>query len=97
MTLDRNLEMITMVAKEHHKALALTETGYEGIKTADWWTKTLSPVLAKYPISYILVWRNARERPTHHFAPYPGQISTTDFLKFYNLKESLFLHDVNGL
>lgn len=96
-TLDKHLAMMTEIAKAHGKAMALTETGYEGIKTANWWTATLAPVLAKYPVSYVLVWRNARERPTHHFAPYPGHQSTTDFVDFYNLKETLFLHDVNGL
>ena len=95
--LDRNLAMVAKVAKEHGKAMALTETGYEGIKTAEWWTMTLAPILAKHPISFILVWRNARENPIHHFAPYPGHISASDFIKFYNLNETLFLHDVNAL
>lgn len=95
--LDKNLAMVSKVAKAHNKVMALTETGYEGIKTANWWTATLAPVLAKYPIAYVLVWRNARERPQHHFAPYPGHASTANFVEFYNLKETLFLHDVNGL
>ena len=95
--LDKNLGMIEKVAKEHGKAMALTETGYEGIKTENWWTETLAPVLAKHPVSYVLVWRNARERPSHHYAPYPGHLSSSDFVKFYNLNETLFLHDVNAL
>ena len=95
--LDKNLGMIAKIAKEHGKAMALTETGYEGIKASDWWTATLAPVLARHPVSYVLVWRNARERPTHHFAPYPGHISAADFVRFYNQKETLFLHDVNAL
>lgn len=96
-TLDKNLAMVVKVAKEHHKAAALTETGYEGIKISNWWTEALATVLAKHPISYVLVWRNARERPQHHFAPYPGHSSTTNFIEFYNLEETLFLQDVNGL
>ncbi len=95
--LNKNLAMVFKVAQAHNKVMALTETGYEGIKTANWWTATLAPVLAKYPIAYVLVWRNARERPQHHFAPYPGHASTANFVEFYNLKETLFLHDVNGL
>lgn len=93
----KNLEMIAKIAKEHSKAMALTETGYEGIKAADWWSATLAPVLERYPVCYVLVWRNARERPTHFFAPYPGHAFASDFVKFYNLKETLFLHDVNAL
>lgn len=95
--LDKNLQMVCTLAKEHHKAAALTETGYECLKTADWWTQTLAPVLERHPISYVLVWRNAHNRPNHYFAPYPGQQSTSDFIRFYNAKQSLFLSDLNGL
>ena len=95
--LDKNLATVCAVAKKHHKAAALTETGYEGIKTADWWTKTLQPVLDKHPICYVLVWRNAYERPQHYFAPFPGQISTTDFVMFVNNKHVLMRSDVNNI
>ena len=95
--LDKNLAMVCAVAKQHGKAAALTETGYECLKTRDWWTKTLAPVLAKHPISYVLVWRNAHNRPNHFFAPYPGQQSASDFVRFYNDPRTLFLHDVNAL
>ena len=95
--LDKHLAMIETIAKAHGKALALTETGYEGIPQKQWWTKTLAPVFAKHPVAYVVVWRNARERPSHHFAPYPGHASAADFVGFYNLKKTLFLHDVNAL
>ena len=93
----KNLAMVCAVAKQHGKAAALTETGYECLKTRDWWTKTLAPVLAKHPISYVLVWRNAHNRPNHFFAPYPGQQSSSDFIRFYNDPRTLFLRDVNAL
>ncbi len=95
--LDKNLEMVCNVAREHGKAAALTETGCEGLRTPDWWTHALAPVLARHPVSYVLVWRNAHDRPGHFFAPYPGQQSASDFVNFYNLKATLFLHDLNGL
>lgn len=95
--LDKNLATVCTVAKKHHKAAALTETGYEGIKTADWWTKTLQPVLDKHPICYVLVWRNAYDNPQHYFAPFPGQISTTDFVRFVNNKHVLMRCDVNNI
>jgi len=53
--------------------------------------------LEKHPVSYVLVWRNAHNRPNHYFAPYPGQQTTSDFIRFYNDKRTLFLKDVNGL
>lgn len=92
--LDKNLGMACRIAREHGKAVALTETGYEGIKTTDWWTHTLAPVLARHPISYVLVWRNAHDKPGHFFAPYPGHPSAADFVQFYNDSKTLFLHDV---
>ena len=95
--LDKNLAMVCAIAKQHGKAAALTETGYECLKTPDWWTHTLAPVLARHPISYVLVWRNAHNRPNHFFGPYPGQQSASDFIRFYNDPRTLFLHDVNGL
>ena len=95
--LDRNLATVCAIAKQHHKAVALTETGYEGIKTDDWWTSTLAPVLSRHPVSYVLVWRNAHDKPGHFFAPYPGHPSASDFVRFYNAPETLFLRDVNAL
>ena len=95
--LDKNLGMVCAIAKKHQKAAALTETGYECLKTQDWWTQTLAPVLERHPISYVLVWRNAHNRPDHFFAPYPGQQSSSDFIRFYNDKRTLFLSDLNGL
>ena len=52
------------------------------------------PVIQKYPISYVLVWRNARERENHFYAPYPGQVSEKDFVTFYNDPKTLFAGDM---
>lgn len=95
--LDKNLAMICSVAGQHGKAAAVTETGYEGLQYDKWWTEVLAPVLSRHPVSYVLVWRNAHDRPGHFFAPYPGQCTASDFVSFYNDKKTLFLHDVNGL
>lgn len=95
--LDKNLAMVCKIAKQHHKAAALTETGYEALPVDNWWTKTLQPVLDKHPISYFLVWRNAYNRERHFFAPYPGQVSAADFVTFINHKNVLMRSDVNNL
>ncbi|NDV83158.1 glycoside hydrolase family 26 protein [Bacteroides sp. 51] len=93
----KSLRLITEIAKSHNKALAVTETGYEAIPDPVWWTETLLPILAEYPVSYVVVWRNARERETHYYAPYPGQTSAADFVKFYNDPKTLFANDAREL
>lgn len=93
--LNRSLAIIDTVGKAHGKVIAVTETGYEGIPDNRWWTGTLLPALAKYPLSYVLVWRNAREKVTHYYAPYPGHASAEDFKAFHDRSETLFAADVN--
>lgn len=93
--LDRSLSIVDTIAKAHNKVIAVTEVGYEGIPDAKWWTGTLLPALEKYPVAYVLVWRNARERVTHFYAPYPGQTSAEDFVEFYNNPKTLFAADAN--
>lgn len=95
--LDKSLAIIDSIGKAHDKVIAITETGYEGVPDAKWWTGTLLPAVEKYPIAYVLVWRNARERVAHFYAPYPGQTSAEDFVDFYNHPKSLFANDVNSL
>ncbi|MDR0892323.1 MAG: beta-mannosidase, partial [Mediterranea sp.] len=94
-TMERMLRLTTEVARMHGKVAAVTETGYEGIPDPHWWTGTLLPALEGYPVAYVLVWRNARERPTHYYAPYPGQTSAADFKAFYNDPRTLFAADVD--
>ena len=96
-TLERTLPILTEIGKAHNKVIALTETGFEGVKDAKWWTGTLQPAIADYPIAYVLVWRNARERITHFYAPYPGQESAEDFKSFYNDSITLFANDVKNI
>ena len=91
----RMLAIIKKIGKEHNKVIAITETGFEGVPDAEWWTGTLLPAIQDYPISYVLVWRNARERTSHHYAPYPGHPSANDFVDFYNEPRTLFAKDVD--
>ena len=86
--LDRRLALLQQISTEHGKVAALTETGFEKLPTANWWTQTLLPTLSKYNLSYVLVWRNGR--PDHYYAPYPGQLSAEDFKQFYNSPRVLF-------
>lgn len=94
--MNETLGMLTALGKEHSKPIAVTETGLMALPIDDWWTNVLYPILENYPISYVLVWRNARELENHYFAPYPGHRSATDFIDFYKKTKTLFLSDING-
>jgi len=91
------LSFMTDEGKKRNKPIALTETGLEAIPIANWWTGVLLPIVDKYPISYVMVWRNARERENHYYAPYPGQKSAADFIKFYHSPKTLFCKDIPNL
>ena len=91
------LSVMMQVSRAHGKPMAITETGYETIPDSVWWTQTLMPIVEKYPVSYVLFWRNARERDNHYYAPYPGHPSAPDFVKFYECPRTLFLRDFNSI
>lgn len=93
--MNKTLTYLTKLGREHGKPIAVTETGYEAVPDSIWWTQTLLPIIEKYPVSYVLVWRNAREKVNHYYAPYPGQVSADDFMKFYANERTLFLNDIN--
>jgi mannan endo-1,4-beta-mannosidase len=88
------LTILNQVAIQKNKPVALAETGYEAIPDPTWWTATLYPLLKKYPLAFVLVWRNHGFMPStgkmHHYAPYPGHLSEADFKKFHSFPEIFF-------
>lgn len=93
-TMEKSLAILTEAGRKHNKLIAVTETGFEAIPDSMWWTETLFPIVKKYSVSYVLVWRNAREKDSHYYAPYPGQVSENDFKKFHQYAGTLFLSDL---
>ena len=103
---DYNIERAIMKLKivsdygiKNNKLAALTETGLESIPNPIWWTETLLKVLKSenMQLSYVLVWRNDTQSPTHFYAPFPGQVSAPDFLKFYNDPYTIFEKDLKKI
>lgn len=92
------LGLIEEIAAEKDKLFALSETGYETIPYADWWTETLLKAIGQHKISYVLVWRNhgynELMKKMHYYAPYKGHASEADFIKFYQLDNTLFEKDI---
>lgn len=92
------LKIIDEIGKKQNKLIAIAEAGYEAIPDPKWWTGTLSKAIGDYKISYVLLWRNhgwqEKEQKMHFYAPYPGQVSTKDFVDFYKLDKTLFEKDI---
>jgi mannan endo-1,4-beta-mannosidase len=93
--LDKRLTILDAIAARHHKLACLPETGYEQIPMTDWWTKVLLPTLSKHKVSYVMAWRNGRT--DHYYAPYPGQASADDFIKFYSSQQTMFQNRLTPL
>ncbi len=95
----KKLKVVSDYAEKKGKLAAFTETGLESIPNPLWWTDVLLKVLksSKMKLSYVLVWRNDAKSATHFYAPYPGQISVPDFLKFYKDPYTLFEKDLKNI
>jgi mannan endo-1,4-beta-mannosidase len=85
----RSAENVVDLAEAKDKLPALTEGGLEAIPDSTFWTQTiLDAILTNEKtkkVSYFAVWRNATyaiEQRDHYYAPYPGQVSSADFMKF---------------
>ena len=90
--LDNALKFVSQTAISKNKLAALSETG-ERQGMANWWPTVLLPIVSKYPIAYVLTWRNTYNpnllATQNTKKPFPD-----DFLIFYNSPRSLFLKDI---
>ncbi len=93
------LKIVDEYARKAGKLAAFTETGLESIPNETWWTNILLKVMKAHEmhLCYVLVWRNDARSATHFYAPFPGQVSVPDFLKFYNDDYTLFESDLKGV
>ena len=94
---DATLGAATRAAAGRGKLVAFTETGLESIPMADWWTDVLLPAVTKYPAVYVVVWRNAHDKPEHYFAPFPGQTSAESFKRFHADPRTIFAAEMDSI
>jgi mannan endo-1,4-beta-mannosidase len=85
------LGWLATTGSEHRKPICLSETGMEGLSDYTWWTQSLYPAIKDYPISYVLTWRNAHDKPGHFFAPWEGFEGAADFKEFSELEQIVVL------
>lgn len=98
-TAARKLKIVSDYAIKSGKLAAFTETGLESIPDMTWWTQTLLKTMRMHDmrLCYVLVWRNDINSPTHYYAPFPGQVSVPDFMKFYRDPYTLFENDLKNI
>ena len=85
------LTTLNSLATEHHKLMCLSETGLEGLPDPLWWTEGLYPAIRDFPVSYVLTWRNAHEKPGHFYAPWRGFEGAADFKEFSDKEDIVLL------
>jgi mannan endo-1,4-beta-mannosidase len=92
------MEILADMAAERNKLYAFSETGDEGLKTENWFTQHLLPIInadeKTRGITYVLVWRNEERKVDHFYVPYEGHEQVGDFKKFRNHKVVLFEDDL---
>jgi hypothetical protein len=90
--LNGDLAMLTQYVTKSGKLLALTECGMKNLSDPTWWTRILKPQMDKYPLSYFLVWRNAKHE---FFGPSPSEKNALYFNEMIRNKNVLMLKDIN--
>jgi mannan endo-1,4-beta-mannosidase len=93
------LKIVSDYAIKTNKVAAFTETGLESIPNTTWWMETLLKSLQSnnLQLSYVLVWRNDSQSPTHYYAPFPGHSSVPDFKQFYYNPFTFFENDLKNI
>lgn len=89
--LNVDLSVLSGFATEKGKLLALTECGYQNLPDPTWWTRVLKPQIDKYPLSYFLVWRNAKKE---FYGPVPGSKNALYFNEMIKNRNILMLKDI---
>ncbi|WP_294144283.1 glycosyl hydrolase [uncultured Selenomonas sp.] len=104
-SLDKTLDVLGDFSKEHHKILAVTETGIlanghamaEQGNVRKTWFSEVERVLERHPVAWFMTWSN--DNRTDFDQPYMvsrtrGHEMVNEFVDFYNLGSSVFASQV---
>lgn len=98
--MDLNLSIVTAYAAQANKIPIVGETGLESVSDSTYFTQVLYPVISKYKIGSVLLWRNAWEpdkKAYHFYVPYAGHSTSEDFCQFVSYPEILMCNDIRNL
>jgi mannan endo-1,4-beta-mannosidase len=91
------LKIITDYAVKASKIPIIGETGMESVSDPAYFTEILYPVISKYKVASVLLWRNAWEpdiKAHHYYVPFPGHPACDDFREFVNKPDILMSKDI---
>ncbi len=88
------LDVVKRVGEKHRKLIAFTETGFNNVPDSTWFTQVLLPLIKEYPLCYVLLWRNAWDKPEENYIAAPGKVSEEDFRRFHADETTLFVKDI---
>jgi len=91
---DADLALITKIAADHGKLIAMTECGYKNSPDPTWWTRVFKATVEKYPICYFLPWRNYKKE---HFGATKDAATADDFKAWAQDKRFLFVNDIKKI
>jgi alpha-galactosidase len=90
----QELDVVCRVAKQHGKLPCVAETGSRNTPDPRWFTDGMWAAIHEYPVSYVLLWRNAWDQPTENFGPAPEKSCADNFRALYKKKRALFANDI---
>lgn len=93
----QEFDVIMKVAKDRHKLVCLAETGSRNTPDSLWFTKGLWEAVRRYPLSYLLLWRNAWDQKEENFGPAPDKSCAEDFRTLYRCPRTLFVRDISSI
>lgn len=88
------MEVLKIYHTKHNKIMAVSETGHESLPVEGWFSDVVMPLIKDEPISYVLFWRNAWDKPEHFYCSYKGHSSEADFTKFVNSPKIITLKEI---
>ncbi|NDV60567.1 glycoside hydrolase family 26 protein [Bacteroides sp. 519] len=92
--LKHNLDIVINYARKANKIACIAETGMEKFPPEHFFSEIIYNTIKDYKFSYILFWRNAKNRPDHYYVPYKGSNNEDDFRKFVTKPEILMAKDI---
>jgi mannan endo-1,4-beta-mannosidase len=94
--METNLKIITDYASESGKIPTIGETGHEALVAPAYFTQILYPIISKYRVSWVLLWRNAWDPklPDHYYVPFVGHPAEADFRSFIEQNKILLNNDI---